>query len=395
MRDMVAPMRTPTKKALGARIKSSLREQGFILTSKGVSIQADADKDTLRSLHAMAVTHRIERGSALESKEPMLIGHVADGREVEPKRISPRLVEVTPHSEEELLFRYVALHWSIPVSSGYGRRIRFLIRDEHTDKLMGVIGLGDPVFALQARDHWVGWNPTQRNGRLRHVLDAYVLGAVPPYSRLLGGKLVAMLALSEEVRTAFEEKYAEKTSLISGVKGDSRIALITTTSALGRSSMYNRLRFEDRLLLQSVGFTRGSGEFHFANGLYDAMKAYAWGHSSPTAKHEKWGNGFRSRREVVKKTLKELDLPMAWSYHGVRREIFVGELACDSLEFLRGETDCLSYYPQSAGNLFEYFRERWLWNRVERDRSEGGSRPESYRQFRPQEYLLWGKGAGA
>lgn len=392
---MVGRMQPPTKKALSAEIRSSLKGQGFRLTRAGVSIPPDADKDALRRLHDVAVAHRIERGAALESKEPMLINHIADGREVDPGRISPRLAQVMPGSEDELLFRYVALHWSIPVSSGYGRRIRFLVRDEHTDKLIGVIGLGDPVFALQARDQWVGWNPAQRNGRLRHVVDAYVLGAVPPYSRLLGGKLVAMLALSQEVRTAFEEKYAKKTSLISGVEGDSRIALVTTTSALGRSSVYNRLRFGNRLLLRPVGFTRGSGEFHFANGLYDAMKAYAWEHSAPTAKHEKWGNGFRSRREVVKKTLKELDLPMTWSYHGVEREIFVGETADNSREFLRGETNGLAYYPQDKEALFGYFQERWLWDRLERDRVGGLSRPDSYIEFRPQEYLLWGKGAGA
>ena len=39
--------------------------------------------------------------------------------------------------------------------------------------------------------------------RLRNVMDAFVLGAVPPYRELLCGKLVAMLAASDEVRDAF------------------------------------------------------------------------------------------------------------------------------------------------------------------------------------------------
>jgi hypothetical protein len=63
------------------------------------------------------------------------------------------------------------------------------------------------VFSVKARDEWVGWTVEKRRERLKHVMDAFILGAVPPYSYLLGGKLVAMLAASNEVRQAFREKY--------------------------------------------------------------------------------------------------------------------------------------------------------------------------------------------
>jgi hypothetical protein len=68
-------------------------------------------------------------------------------------------------------------------------------------------------------------------------MDAFVLGAVPPYSSLLGGKLVAMLAASNEVRSAFKKKYSNQRSLIRRKKLDGRLALLITTSALGRSSL--------------------------------------------------------------------------------------------------------------------------------------------------------------
>lgn len=73
-------------------------------------------------------------------------------------------------------------------------------------------------------------------------MDAYVLGAVPPYSYLLCGKLIAMLALSNEVRKVFHKKYSGHTSLIKKAKRPPFLALLTTTSALGRSSIYNRIR---------------------------------------------------------------------------------------------------------------------------------------------------------
>src|SRR5205823_6273432 len=161
---------------------------------------------------------------------------------------------------------------------------------------------------------WVRWNKEARKRRLHHVMDAFVLGAVPPYSFLLCGKLVAMLAASDEVRLACKKKYANRRSLIRRKTLDGRLALLTTTSALGRSSIYNRLRYGGRLLYHRVGFTRGSGEFHLSDGLYGAISAYASRYCEPTAKLESWGRGFRNRREVVRKCLAKVGLSAEWLY---------------------------------------------------------------------------------
>lgn len=248
------------------RIIRSLRAQGFRVRNGAILPPRELSKERIRELHETAVEHRIERArDGLFRVEKDLLRHIASGHEVDPLRMSPRLVEVLPDSEEELLFRYASLHWSIPVSSGYGRRLRFLVVDDSNGKLVGLIGLGDPVYNLGPRDEWVGWTPSDRKQRLGHVMDAFVLGAVPPYSFLLCGKLVAMLAASDTVRQAFKRKYGGTRSVIRRKRHDGRLALITTASALGRSSVYNRLCFGDRLLYESVGFTKGSGEFHFSN----------------------------------------------------------------------------------------------------------------------------------
>ena len=94
-----------------------------------------------------------------------------------------------------------------------------------------------------------------------------MLGAVPPYSLLLCGKLVAMLAASNQVREAFHSKYVGNSSVIRKRTLPSQLVSLTTVSALGRSSIYNRLKFRGREIFHSVGFTQGTGEFHFANGL--------------------------------------------------------------------------------------------------------------------------------
>ncbi|MGB9713316.1 MAG: Druantia anti-phage system protein DruA [Dissulfurimicrobium sp.] len=60
----------------------------------------------------------------MRSYEDRLIRYIANGDEVVPSAIRPKLVVVKPESEHELLFRYACLHWGIPVSAGYGRRRR-------------------------------------------------------------------------------------------------------------------------------------------------------------------------------------------------------------------------------------------------------------------------------
>ena len=185
-------------------IERNLRRQGFHLSPTRVTPPTCMDKNRIRDLHHPAVLHRREVAKkGLLAHETTLLARLATGSEIDPLRIKPELIEVQRGSEDERLFRYAALHWSIPVSSGYGRRLRFLLIDQSNGKLIGLFGLADPVYNLGPRDAWVGWEADTRRRHLRYVMDAFALGAVPPYSFLLCGKLVAMLVASSEVRRVF------------------------------------------------------------------------------------------------------------------------------------------------------------------------------------------------
>jgi len=284
---------------------------------------------------------------------------------------------------ESALFKYACLHWSIPISEGYGRRLRFLVFDDANGKLIGVIGLGDPVYSISARDRWVGWNPAAKAERLYHVMDAYVLGAVPPYSHLLGGKLIALVAACDEVRKAFRLRYENSVSLILGKQREPHLALLTTTSALGRSSVYNRVKFRGRTVFRRVGFTGGWGEFHFANGVYDRLAKFAAKNCTPTAKQEKWGSGFRNRRELVRKTLQSLDFSPDMLNHGIQREVFVIPLARNTRGYLRGNARAPHYYHLSFESAVRFWKHRWLHSRAQRD--------TSYKFFDKLDWLLWSK----
>lgn len=376
---------TRKEQTLRQRVEETLRNQGFQLDGRTIrSNLASSDKEGIRRLHQLAVSASRERARpGLERVEDQLIARFASGNEIDPETIRPVLHEVKADTEEELLFRYARLQWSIPVSAGYGRRLRFLVLDEDSNKLIGLIGLGDPVFRLGPRDQWIGWSDGARAERLRHVMDAFVLGAVPPYSSLLCSKLVALLVGADEVQHAFSRKYRGATSVIRSRRFDGRLAMITTTSALGRSSVYNRLRLGGRKAFVSTGYTTGSGEFQFSNGVYKELLSFAEDECTPAAKNASWGAGWRSKREVVRAVLPRLGLSRNLVYHGVQREVFVVPLACNTRKFLRGEHKNLRRYRNSVRDVSAWFRERWLLPRARRT--------EDFRDFDPQSLRLWNR----
>ena len=235
----VTTIPSTARSSLRAEILDHLQTIGL----NGDRPDAPLTKDQVRHVHRFhrqAARDRILR--ALGNRLDALTSHIADGFEVDSVTIQPHLVQVKSGTPESDLFRLATLQWSIPVSQGYGRRLRFLVKDRANDKLIGLFALGDPVFNLRARDAWIGWDQAGRRERLVNVMDAYVVGAVPPYSMLLGGKLVTSLMASKEVSEIFEERYGDKRGTISGTQKNARLAMITVTSALGKSSMYNRLK---------------------------------------------------------------------------------------------------------------------------------------------------------
>ncbi len=352
---------------LRQELLKALLRQGFALVDGQLVPPDPACKDNIRQLYAHLRVERLQEArSWLLSVEEKVLPYFANGSQVNVERIRPRLELVDTRFKADL-FRYASLLWSVPVSAGYGRRMRFLVFDEHNNKLIGLFALGDPVYNLRVRDRWISWGVPEKNERLYHVMDAYVLGAVPPYSYLLGGKLVALLTASDEVREAFRVRYAQQTSVIRKVAREPHLVLLTTTSALGRSSLYNRLCVNGRPVFISLGFTEGWGHFHFSNGTFERVKAYLQEIGDPVVERYKYGGGPNWRFRVVKKCLTHIGLSPNLLRHGIKREVFAVPLASNAREFLRGEGAKPLYYETPKDWLFSYFRERWLLPRAARD----------------------------
>ena len=370
------------RRKLRAELLALVEKQGFKIGPDHLLKERSYGKKRIRAIHSLSRNERLtEERPFIEKWFPRLKKYLASGSEVDPSQIDPYPVLVQKNEELAALFRLATLWWSVPVSHGYGRRFRILIFDKSNNKLLGLLGLTDPVFNLRTRDNWIGWNVRTREKRLAHVMDAFVLGAVPPYNELLGAKFVALLAASDFVRQLVKKRYGKVRSIILRRKFDGRLAMVTATGALGRSSIYNRLRHNGVEVFRPVGFTEGYGHFHLANGTFEKLRQYMRACRDREIRRYRFGSGPNYRIRVARKALEHLGLPPDLLRHGVKRAVYVAPLAANTATFLRGEAKRLQWYNRPLDDIVSYWRERWLLPRASRDSSYQAFRSESWKKI--------------
>ena len=340
-----------------------LKEAGFVITDDGTLLPPFVDKEGLRQIHKPAAQLEIvSRQDWLRRHLPEYLPFFANGDEVTPERIDPALVEVTTEQQHNL-FRVARLLWSIPFSKGYGRRLRFLIVDQANDKLIGLLALQSPPLSFPARDCLFRYPPGKKTELVNQTMDIQTLGAVPPYDRLLGGKLVALVAVSNEVRRVYWRKYSGRATEMEKRILLPHLVALTTTSAFGRSSLYNRLNCNGVAIAESLGYTEGYGTFHLME-LYPLFREFL--ESQGISTRGGFGTGPRRKWQTMVRALDRLGLPSDLLHHGVKREVFLFRLV-DNLEaYMEGRDVEPSYRNLPFSELVAWWRKRWLLPRAKR-----------------------------
>lgn len=352
----------PREAELKEKLRWHLQSLGFTKSDSGVLQAPGNSKDVIRALHSAQRAERISANQKfIKLKASKLFTFFASGKEVNPDRISPVLERVKSGTWQGDLFRLAALTWSVPVSSGFGRRLRYLVWDESNGKLMGLIAIGDPVYNLAVRDKLIGWNTHERSSRLVNLMDAYVLGALPPYNALLGGKLIACLLRSRDLYDDFARVYGDSVGVISQKKKEARLLAITTTSSMGRSSVYNRLKLDGIHYLKSIGYTGGWGHFHIPDSLFIELRDYLRDKDHTYADHYIFGNGPNWRLRTTKAALNALGFKDNLMKHGIQREVFICQLADNATSLLQtgvGTPELTSLL--TAKEIADNAMERWI-----------------------------------
>jgi len=384
-----------SEEELRERVLAHLHSLGFkVSTDNGeLTFKGNGEKQSVRRLHDSA-RHLILRQQQawVRSRWSRLHLYFADGQDVNPEAIRPTLVEVaTPWQHD--LFRLARLTWSLPYSKGYGRRLRFLIMDEGNRNteghpyLIGILALQSPPLSFPPRDRLFQYPPGRKTELVNQTMDIHTLGALPPYNHLLGGKLVALAAVSNELRDAYRRKYEGRRTEIERRILPAHLVALTTTSAFGRSSLYNRLKYNSEPIAISIGYTEGYGTFHL-EPLYPLLREYLEAQGIST--RGGYNVGPRIKWQTCVRALERLGLSKMLLKHTVRREAFLFPLIHNLDDYMEGRVDKPVYKDLPFADLAAYWRRRWLLPRV--------TRVDGWREWKAErllESLIVERGSGA
>lgn len=303
----------------------------------------------------------------IESHLSLAQKNLANGRDVLNSPIIPR-IEVCNSQKARDLFRMYRYYWSSPYSEYVGRRIRLLVRDDGIkgSPVIGIAALGSSIIHIPDRDNWIGWDVKTRSDRIIFMMDAYVLGALPPYNHLLGGKLISYLLASNEIRDIFSQKYRGITTVIKERQAHDMVLIVTTSLYGKNSSQYNRLKYGDELLYQPIGETAGFGTLHISNDTFRVMRQLLIEKGKDLS--YKFGNGANWRLRVINQACEMMGMDAdAILNHSFKRGLFGVPLAHNWKRFLNGQDAQPVYRDLPMADLVKYWKERWFDMRKNND----------------------------
>ena len=216
------------------------------------------------------------------------------------------------------------------------------------------------------------------------IADLSVCGAVAPYNEILGAKLVAMLAVSHEVREAFQEQYSGRPSVIASsmagraIRRDATLAYVGTTSLYGvRPCIYDRVALPGPVKTRSryryLGETTGVGTFHFGKQTLKVLQALQMqrenSESSGPRVNFVFGEGSSPKLRAIQVGLQSLGFPASeLLLHGQKRSFYGVALAQNYRDYFMGFDDKPIYgnSDETVDAIGRYWKERWLANRLQK-----------------------------
>ncbi len=219
-----------------------------------------------------------------------------------------------------------------------------------------------------------------------NMLEITTCGAIAPYNRILGGKLVALLMLSPQIGADYRRRYSSPSIISSQMKNrrvirDSALVYLGTTSLyVHGSSQYNRLRLpagtiapeQNNICYNAIGQTSGYGTIQFSTQTSKAIDAYLAYERDFKEVNSVFGEGTSPKLRKLKMGLRRLGFdPHKLMKHRHHRLIYGVPLFPTARDWLQERVTELPDYvaaPDGYGDaterIAEFWRRRWLASRL-------------------------------
>jgi hypothetical protein len=220
-------------------------------------------------------------------------------------------------------------------NSNIGRNLNFFVKDDKSGKYLGVICISSDFLDLTPRDEVIGW-PRElktQGGMINHTaIGSTIVPFQPLGYNYVGGKLLALLCLSDEVQNLWKKQY-----------GDTLIG-VTTTSLYGKTKLNGLSQYDNLDHWQKMGFTAGSVSFEPGRDTRYLIRE--WLKAKHTRKYFEWYVAKKPSGQPHKRDHKNRSLAFTYTKLGVPKDIirtdhargiYFSPLYNNSYEFLRGE----------------------------------------------------------
>jgi hypothetical protein len=233
----------------------------------------------------------------------------------------------------------------------------YLVRDKNSGKYLGVIVITGDFLDLAPRDNFIGWTRQQRNdGRLKHTcIGSTILPTQPLGYNYVGGKLLALLCLSDEVQNEWKRRYGQT------------LVGVTTTSLYGSFSQYNNLKYWNKR-------GKSSGSIVFEPTRDTLYKVRDWVHKRDPVKYWEWYFALDDRGNKYKRDHKFRMLNWVYSQLKIKdtktfhqRGIYFSHLYENTAEFLREdipEEKLKKRFDTSTEHLVDLWKNRYASKRI-------------------------------
>jgi hypothetical protein len=220
-------------------------------------------------------------------------------------------------------------------NSNIGRNLNFLAMDEVTGKYLGVICISSDFLDLTPRDNTIGWERELKTqgGMINHTaIGSTIVPFQPLGYNYVGGKLLALLCLSDEVQRLWKKQY-----------GDTLVG-VTTTSLYGKTKAGGLSQYDNLDHWLPMGFSSGSVSFEPERETRYLIRE--WLKKNHTRRYFEWYIAKKASGQPHKRDHKNRSLNFTYSKLSIPKEIIRAEhhrgiyfspLYNNTYEFLRGE----------------------------------------------------------
>ncbi len=242
-------------------------------------------------------------------------------------------------------------------NSNIGRNLNFIVRDKVTKKYLGVICISSDFLDLTPRDKYIGWSKELKTqgGMINHTAIGSTIVPLQPLGfNYVGGKLLALLCLSDPIQEMWEKLYGDK------------LVSVSTTSLYGKTKADGLSQYDNLDYWQKMGFTSGSVSYEPTNETRYMIRE--WLKTNHTRRYFEWYIAKKPSGQPHKRDHKNRSLTFTYNKLNVPKELIKSDhargiywcpLYAESVEFLRGEHDgknmkkCFDSSVEDLSNLWK------------------------------------------